>query len=247
MYGAFLVPAVIYALHRLRFSKGWAVPLWGVAFGLLTAGQILSLSRAGWLNMVSALVVHTMLSREFSWRMAGRIGLGALLAIGWLGSVLLLNSGVLAAIHSRTGLMPYDQDRFQVQGAILETISLSPFGIGPGKTEEAFDYAAHNLYLRVFVENGWLGGVALGALLALSVWVALKSANRSLPGAERSLYAVVAGALVGVLVNSVFIDSLHWRHFWLLLGLCWGGHAVRPEDGSECHDRQLRVFNGYDL
>ena len=45
---------------------------------------------------------------------------------------------------------------------------------------------------------------------------------------SRPIIAVYA-AFVGVLVESVIIDSDHWRHYFLLLGVLWGLMAAsRP-------------------
>ena len=30
-------------------------------------------------------------------------------------------------------------------------------------------------------------------------------------------------AWVGILANSLFVDTLHWRHLWLLAALIWAG------------------------
>jgi hypothetical protein len=35
--------------------------------------------------------------------------------------------------------------------------------------------------------------------------------------------AALLGAWVGLLVNSLVIDSLHWRHFWVIAALVWAG------------------------
>jgi hypothetical protein len=43
----------------------------------------------------------------------------------------------------------------------------------------------------------------------------------------RETYGIGSTALLaawcGLLANSFFIDSLHWRHLWLLAGLIWAG------------------------
>jgi hypothetical protein len=38
---------------------------------------------------------------------------------------------------------------------------------------------------------------------------------------QRSIFALVAAALCGTMLNSFTIDTIHWRHFWLLLALGW--------------------------
>ncbi len=36
-----------------------------------------------------------------------------------------------------------------------------------------------------------------------------------------NLYFVIFASLIGLAFNSFFVDTLHWRHFWLLLALAW--------------------------
>jgi hypothetical protein len=39
--------------------------------------------------------------------------------------------------------------------------------------------------------------------------------------------AALLGAWTGVLLNGFFVDTLHWRHLWLLAALIWAGSARR--------------------
>ena len=39
--------------------------------------------------------------------------------------------------------------------------------------------------------------------------------------------AALLGAWVGALLNGFFVDTLHWRHLWLLAALIWAGSARR--------------------
>ena len=44
---------------------------------------------------------------------------------------------------------------------------------------------------------------------------------------KRHLMACALALLVGVLVNAAVVDALHWRHFWVILGLCvFASHAL---------------------
>jgi hypothetical protein len=38
---------------------------------------------------------------------------------------------------------------------------------------------------------------------------------------------ILVASIGGQLVNSVVIDSIHWRHFWILLGLAWSALEMR--------------------
>ena len=37
----------------------------------------------------------------------------------------------------------------------------------------------------------------------------------------RDEFIVAFSAMLGILAQSLFIDSTHWRHLWLMLALCW--------------------------
>ena len=45
----------------------------------------------------------------------------------------------------------------------------------------------------------------------------------------RDTYGIGSAALLaawcGLLANSVFIDTLHWRHLWLVAGLIWAAQV----------------------
>jgi hypothetical protein len=48
----------------------------------------------------------------------------------------------------------------------------------------------------------------------------------------RPIYLAVYAAFVGVALESAIIDTDHWRHYFLLLGVLWGLMAVsRPYAG----------------
>jgi hypothetical protein len=39
--------------------------------------------------------------------------------------------------------------------------------------------------------------------------------------------AALFGAWSGLLANSFFVDTLHWRHLWLVAALIWAATALR--------------------
>ncbi|NYE56948.1 O-antigen ligase family protein [Carboxydothermus ferrireducens] len=93
-------------------------------------------------------------------------------------------------------------------------------GIGPGnfesyspKIEEKLGAkyitpSVHNLFLRILVENGFLG-------LILYLYLFLNILIKSLRQGDYVFFSFV----IVILLNSLFIDSLHWRHLWYLLAL----------------------------
>ena len=101
-----------------------------------------------------------------------------------------------------------------------------PFGIGPLQFHKIFPEDPHNTYLNAFLSGGWLSG-----------FVYLTHGGRPrccsglryrVPRARRGRRPIIAVycAFVGTVVESVIIDSDHWRHYFLLLGVIWGLMAV---------------------
>ncbi len=233
VFGAFVVPAVVLAFARFsepgRRRLAWG---WLALIGLLAV--LLSYSRGAWINLAIGLAAYSGI-RAISGRV--RASLGTMVVVGI--AVVGLAAAVLAVadipvvrdmLEMRASAQGYDNDRFSNQSAALSLALEHPLGIGPGGTETRFPISAHSLYIRAFVENGVLGlWAVVGLLLASlgrSLWIALTPGR---PSTQR-LFAVIVGALVGVVVESAVIDTLHWRHLWLVLALAWAPRSRDRDD-----------------
>ena len=80
--------------------------------------------------------------------------------------------------------------------------------------------------MRVLAEQGFAGLFALAALLLFTLGAALRNAllGRDTYGIGS---AALLGAWCGILANSFFVDTLHWRHLWLVAALIWAGSMRR--------------------
>jgi O-antigen ligase len=110
----------------------------------------------------------------------------------------------------------------------VELFKSYPLGIGPGQFEDySIDYqksmggaililtpSSHNLYLRVLAENGFIGLILIIAALAFMLFALVKS-RKIIYSSDISW---IFSCLIGIIVQSFVIDTLHWRHFWILLG-----------------------------
>jgi hypothetical protein len=114
----------------------------------------------------------------------------------------------------------YDSDRFSGQRAGLQPAAEYPFGAGPGQFESVAGISAHSTYARALGEQGYPGLLVLLALLGYTVIAGLRNAV-----AGRATYGIGSAALLaawcGLLANSAVIDTLHWRHLWLVAALIW--------------------------
>jgi hypothetical protein len=146
-------------------------------------------------------------------------------ALAFSGTAALLALWATGSTHffeSRTHLQAYDQSRFATQHTALDHTWVHLFGYGPGQAEIVLGHSTHSLFARVFFEQGFVGGSLLVVLL-----LATTAAAVVLALADRDVHAVGSAALlaawIGLLVNSVFVDTLHWRHLWLVAALIWYG------------------------
>lgn len=223
VFGAFMVPVAVLAVARLHGSRA---PLrWAAVALLASVAVLLSYSRGAWINLAASLCAYTGL-RVLAGRVRPTLGtvLGGLAAIAAIAAVLVVvidQPAVRDMLELRASTQGYDDDRFGNQADAIALGWQHPLGLGPGATEGHLAISAHSLYVRAFVENGGLGLWATVGLLLVSLgratWAALAGGDAE---AQRML-AVVAAALAGVVVESAVIDTIHWRHLWLLLALAW--------------------------
>jgi O-antigen ligase len=227
--GPFLVPAALLLLEEtvaprlLRARLATKVAL----ISILTVGILFSFSRAAWLNLVvGAFVMFSVLAlRRGGGRRAVTFIVAAVSATAVLFAALAVTSS-FAFLSERARFQAYDVQRFGAQLSGVELATKYPLGIGPGQFEQVSPISAHSTYVRALSEEGVLGLLVFLALLLLTLGFASRNAILG-----RDTYGIGSAALLsawcGVLANSVFIDTLHWRHFWLLAALIWAG-AARP-------------------
>lgn len=222
VYGAFLVPAAIFSSNKARFAKGKSVVYHCVTSGFIVAGIIFSFSRGALINAVVTGIVFLLAGPKLQWKHVCRMIFSGVVAIILVSTGFLLKPNLVKEAIERTGLMPYDTDRFATQTKASFLIAKHPWGIGPGQSEIVLQYSTHNTYLRVLLENGWAAFAFFLALLVTCSVVGIRILKLAPDDVDKSLKAVIFSALVGTLVNSCVIDTLHWRHFWMLIGLISG-------------------------
>lgn len=228
VFGPYLVIAAAYALLCVQMGKGSKVSkgFWLASCLISTIGVLLCYSRAGWANFAITFFAYFALNAIANRKQGAlkkniiffiiiSVVLGAVIAY----AMTLTQVGNVVA--SRTEVQTYDEDRFATHDAAIELGLEHPLGVGPGQSFLLLDYATHSLYLRVFSENGVIGLASFLAFLLLTLARAVVLSQRASNSFQRSMFSLVAAAITGALFNSFLIDTLHWRHFWLLLALAW--------------------------
>jgi O-antigen ligase len=197
-------------------------------FFVLTLGVLFSYSRAAWLNLavgISALLFVMLFQR------GGAIKIPVVVAIVLSAAVTLASAvaltGSTALLVERARLQSYDTERFSAQAAGIKPAERYPLGLGPGQFESYASISAHNTYVRVLAEEGVPGLLLVATLIIVTLAWAARSAL--LGGHTYGIgSAALIGAWCGIAVNGMFVDTLHWRHLWLVAGLIWSGAARVP-------------------
>jgi hypothetical protein len=239
VFGPFLIPALLIVVEEVVNPHLLTSRLITKALmaAVLAAGVLFCYSRGAWLNLgIGLVVMGAVLSvrRGGARRALGLLGVAVVAAVVVGGTVAATGSGDFLA--ERAQPQTYDQQRFSGQRASLESAFRYPFGAGPGQFESIAQISAHSTYARVLGEQGFPGLLSLIALFAFTLGAALRNA-----AAGRGTYgigsAALLGAWCGLLANSFFIDTLHWRHLWIVAGLIWAGSMSRYGPGTRVSRR----------
>jgi hypothetical protein len=226
VFSAFLVPGIAILIDELSNPRllPWRFQTKLLALCALGAGLLFAFSRAAFLNALIAVatVVAVNTLRTGGARYAMRF-LATVVVVGVAGMALLVATHSTGFLESRSHLQAYDQERFANQSQALRDITSHLFGFGPGQVEVNLPLASHSLYARVAYEQGIPGLATLAVLFGLTLFLAIRFAfARSRVGISGG---VLLGSWLGLLANSVFIDTLHWRHLWIIGGLIWANFA----------------------
>lgn len=226
VYGPFLVPMAVYAASRVVYGRHFERVLFVGLLLLFLFGILLSFSRGAWINCTLSFLLFAFLAYRNAISVRERLA-GLILATLSLLAILSLLGGVLSfgaiadRFYERAVLeQPYDVrsgGRFDTQQRALIEIGTHPIGVGPAMSREVFGLEPHNMYLHVLVEAGWIGGLGFIGFVGLVVVGLARAARKPSPLQDEAV--VVFSALGGLLAQTPFIDSTHWRHMWLLFAL----------------------------
>lgn len=245
VFGAYIVPAVILLVGDLQTQKLFTFKrkesknrktfkyfnenvLFNIFLVIInTTGIIIAFSRGAWLSL--AVGTFTLFLLNLKKINIGKINYkGFLIYFGALISMILfvwfgIFSGETRTFFiQRISLRDYDADRFRVQAIGVRSALDHVFGYGTGQFEGTIlqktgeEYSAHSLYVRVLFENGLIGFLLI---IATFIFIIVKSLQVRKLEKSNMLSSVFISIMVSLFVNSIVIDTLHWRNFWLFIGL----------------------------
>jgi O-antigen ligase len=227
VYGPFLIYPLLLLLLGFLTQR---VTMTGVAIVLfLLGGLFLSFSRGAWFHFgLSALIsIVALYISSSDPRMRSRIvilsiaaALGtALLVIAMMSIDTIYNDFFIRA----KAIQPYDvgsAGRFGLQEIAIGAILENPNGMGPAQFGIIYGGQQHNVYMQCFLVYGWLGGACYLAMVVLTLMIGFR--NMLMPTPWQVYLIAAYAAFIGEAVESMIIDSDHWRHYFLIVGLVWG-------------------------
>ncbi len=227
--GTFVIlPLVLLAQAILlsgRLRLRYLVPLAIILFG----GVFLSFSRGAWGSMILSMALMTMLTFLFVAGPRQRLRITVLAIAGVIGSVVAIAIAlsideVRSMFEVRASLVQhYDVGATGRFGRILRAIPElldRPNGYGPMQFRHDWFEDPHNVYINAFASYGWLGGLSYLMLIGATLFVGWRLI--ATPSDMQAFAIAVWSVLFIQILQGLTIDTDHWRHFYLLLGLTWG-------------------------
>lgn len=232
VFAAFIVPAAVFLSQDLLLGRRFAL-LRAPALIVILFASLVAFSRGAWVNMAGSLALLTVLtfltaaSPVLRLRIVIVCMLGALLTAAGIAAAVSLDA-VTPLFTERASLtQSYDvgeTGRFGTQLRSIPTLLTHMNGLGPLQFGKIFGQDPHNVYLNAFASYGWIGGFSYLALILLSLYAGFRCVLTRSPCQHHAI--AVFACFIMLCVQGLQIDTDHWRHAYLLLGLLWGLYAV---------------------
>lgn len=244
VFGPFLIWPALFLLYRMiargiRFTDA-------IIAGIILFGLLLSFSRGAWFHFAVSCVVMGALAFVTASSARSRVRVlmvstSTIAALSFLFLFLLSFDAIQDMFEARAHLIQsYDVGqggRFRLQEVALAAVLNFPYGMGPFEFARVHGLQQHNMYLQAFLVYGWLGAIAYILLLLSTMAVGLR---HSLVPTPWQPYLITATAtFVGEMAEGFVIDTDHWRHFYLLLGVIWGLAAATLRQAKAAPRRML--------
>lgn len=250
VFGPFLVLPAAFLFHDI-LNRPLSKNLASIALALLLCFAIfLSFSRAAWgLVAFTALGLYavTFVNERTPARRARLVGLallGAFLLILLLAAA--LSSDTIAAMFEERAKLVQTYDgsrlgRFARHAIGFQMVMERPLGLGPLEFRNYFPEDEHNSYLKAFTSYGWLGGISYLTLVGWTLWRLFPLMFQPRPWISFSQCVFIV--LFGHAIIAMVIDTDHWRHMYLLIGLAWGLVAAEAAERRRIPASSARIHH----
>ncbi|SEB34367.1 hypothetical protein SAMN05216452_0044 [Nitratireductor aquibiodomus] len=233
VFGPFLTLPAIYLLYLILTARPGIAFLAAPLLLIVTGGIFFSFSRGAWglLVLTSSLLVLVVFLNAGTATAQLRIAVTALLAVAGiaLALILALQIPAVSELFTQRAQLVQDYDsarlgRFARFGIGFGWATEHPLGIGPLQFGQILGEDTYNIWLKTLLDYSWLGFAAYLTLILWSLAAGFRILFRRRPWQPYLICVYIV--FVGHLALGTVIDTDHWRHFYLLLGLLWGMIAL---------------------
>ena len=226
--GTFVILPLVYLVREIFLEKVRPRAVAAISI-ILFGGVFLSFSRGAWGHALGSLAMMTILTYASS--RSGRTR-RRIIILTVAGIVFVTVALVAALSFESVGEMffnrasfeqSYDlgeQGRFGNQLNSIPMLMERPNGFGPLRFRFFFPEDPHNVFVNAFASYGWLGGFSYLILILFTLVIGWRVARADFK--LRGHAIVLWSTLFIEILQGLQIDTDHWRHFWLMLGLIWG-------------------------
>ncbi len=233
VFGPYLVAPTLYLIHGVIIGDLRKAPLKAVGLTILALGIFLSFSRAAWglFAFSSIALVFFMLLKHRSNTFRLRILVMTLTAVLLLGAALLvaLQFHQVSDLFSTRTQLVQDYDgghlgRFERHRIGFLLSMQRPLGIGPLVFATMFREDEHNIWLKTLTTYGWIGFFCWVSMICWTIYIGFKNVLKERPWQPFLMIAWIV--ILGHVGIGNVIDTDHWRHLYLLIGIVWGCGAL---------------------
>ncbi len=236
VYSAALAPAIVSVVWVMLRGRPKHASIAAASALPLVMGLLISFSRGAWLStafsilIMVAIVLIRSRRRTYFTRFGTMSVIGVIALVGAIGVATQLDQ-VSDLLDQRANLdQGYDEGpdgRFGGQEKARALIVEHPFGIGTHTFRDTYHHEEpHNVYLSMFLNAGWLGGMLYIVSVVATLYLGFRNAFRNTRLQGPAIIAVASFA--GLAFEGFVIDSDHWRHFFLMAALIWGIADAAP-------------------
>ena len=247
VYAPFLVAPILYLIYGIVNRSPTLLPVRAGMLLVLLLGLFLAFSRAAWgLAVISPCAFYLLLiineqsaKNRLKYLALAGAGFAALIAL----FVFALQFDAISSLFTERAKAVQDYDggrigRFARHLLGYELALTKPLGIGPLEFGYIFGEDTHNNFVKALMDYGWLGFVCWVAIMLWTIIGGFKNLFRQRPWLPYFQIAYVV--FIGHFIIGNVIDTDHWRHFYLVIGIIWGCMAL---EAKWQRDLQLKANN----
>jgi len=233
VFGPYLTLPALWLMHRMLTGRLADLPRIALPLLFIVFAIFLSFSRGAWglFAVAAAIMVPVLLLQNRSPAFRLRVTVMALVAVVLIivALVVALQIPAIADLFFTRAKLVQDYDGARLGRFARHAIGFAmamerPFGIGPLEFGLMLGEDTHNMWLKALLDYGWIGFAAWTTMIVWTLAGGFRILFHRTPWQAYLTCAWVA--VLGHVLLGTVIDTDHWRHFYLLIGLVWGAMAL---------------------